>query len=124
MTIGKRIKARRKQIGMSAETLAAKVGVSPVTIYRYESGDIEKVDSIKLEQIAEALGVSPGYLMGWETDSIEKKLHDIGQQLTSSTDYALHDVMRSLSEGARQDVLEFALFRRAQEEKEKARHDD
>ena len=67
MNVGKAIKDRRKQIGMSAETLAEKIGVSPTTIYRYEKGDIEKVDSTKLMPIAAALGVTPGYLMGWES---------------------------------------------------------
>lgn len=33
MTTGDLIKARRKEIAMSAERLAEKVGVSPATIY-------------------------------------------------------------------------------------------
>lgn len=81
MSVGENIKRRRKQLGMSAETLAELIGVSPTTIYRYENGAIEKVDSAKLEPIAEALKTSPAYLMGW--DSVEDKLHEIGQQLTA-----------------------------------------
>ena len=68
MDTGRRIKARRKQLGMSAETLASMIGVSPTTIYRYENGDIERVDSTKLEPIANALKTTPAYLMGWETE--------------------------------------------------------
>lgn len=71
MTVGQRIKARRKQLGMNAETLADKLGVSPSTIYRYESGAIEKVDVAIIGPIAEALNTTPGYLMGWE-DKIQK----------------------------------------------------
>lgn len=70
MSVGKNIKARRKQLGMNAETLAEMLGVSPSTIYRYESGEIEKVDSAKLIPIAEALRTTPGYLMGWGRDII------------------------------------------------------
>lgn len=64
MNVGQRIKARRKELGISAETLAAKLGMSPSTIYRYESGSIEKLDSNKLEPIADALYTSPLELMG------------------------------------------------------------
>ena len=65
MTVGERIKQRRKQIGMSAEQLAEIIGKSAATVYRYENGSIESVDSQALQPIADALGVTPGYLMGW-----------------------------------------------------------
>ena len=67
MTTGDLIKARRKEIAMSAERLAEKVGVSPATIYRYEKGDIEKVPVDVIKDIAKALNTTPAYLMGWET---------------------------------------------------------
>ena len=67
MTTGDLIKARRKEIAMSAERLAEKVGVSPATIYRYEKGDIEKVPVDVIKDIAKALNTTPAYLRGWET---------------------------------------------------------
>lgn len=67
MTTGDLIKARRKEIAMSAEKLAEEVGVSPATIYRYEKGDIEKVPVDVLKNIAKALNTTPAYLMGWDT---------------------------------------------------------
>ena len=67
MTTGDLIKARRKEIAMSAERLAEKVGVSPATIYRYEKGDIEKVPVDVIKDIVKALNTTPAYLMGWET---------------------------------------------------------
>lgn len=66
MTTGERIKARRKQIGMNAETLASKVGLSATTIYRYESGGIDKVSGDVLVLIANALQTTPAHLMGWD----------------------------------------------------------
>lgn len=66
MTIGERIKKRRKEVGMSAETLAERIGKSPATVYRYENGDIRNLDSRSLLPIADALGVTPGILMGWD----------------------------------------------------------
>lgn len=66
MTVGDRIKQRRKQLGMSAETLAECIGKSAATVYRYEKGDISKIDSDALLPIAQALITTPAYLMGWD----------------------------------------------------------
>jgi len=65
MDIGKRIKARRKELGLSAEELAKLIGVSPATVYRYESADIMNMKTDKLKPIAEALNTTPVFLMGW-----------------------------------------------------------
>ena len=59
------MKHRRKQIGMSAEQVAEKLGISPSTVYRYENGEIEKMGIDKLEPIAAAIQTTPAYLMGW-----------------------------------------------------------
>lgn len=37
---GEQMKKRRKQLNMSADELAEKLGVSRSTIFRYEKGDI------------------------------------------------------------------------------------
>lgn len=66
MTTGQRMKARRKEIGLSAERVAEILNVSPATIYRYENGDIEKVPGDRLKPIAAALQTTPQALMGWE----------------------------------------------------------
>ena len=66
MTTGERMKIRRKEIGLSAEAVAEKLGVSPATIYRYENGDIEKVPGKQLEPISKVLQTTPAFLMGWE----------------------------------------------------------
>lgn len=59
------MKSRRKQLGISAESIAEKLGVSPATIYRYEKGDIEKMPGNILEPISTALQTTPAFLMGW-----------------------------------------------------------
>lgn len=66
MTIGERIKQRRKSLGLSAEEVADKMGVSAATVYRYESSDILNMGIDKLELIAKALNTTPATLMGWE----------------------------------------------------------
>lgn len=72
MTTGERMKQRRKEIGLSAEIVAAGLGVSPATIYRYEKGEIEKLPGDVIEPLAKILHTTPAYLMGWEDDSVPK----------------------------------------------------
>ncbi len=66
MTTGARIRERRKELGIPAEYLAEKLGVSPATVYRYESGAIEKVPGDLLPAISRLLGTTPAHLMGWD----------------------------------------------------------
>lgn len=66
MIVGKRIKQRRKELGISADELGKKLGKDRSTIYRYEKGDIENMPLDILEPIASALKTTPQYLMGWE----------------------------------------------------------
>ena len=68
MTTAERIRQRRKEIGMSADTLAEKIGVSRSTVFRYENGEIEKIPMNNLVPIAHALNTTLEYLMGWEID--------------------------------------------------------
>ena len=65
MNVGERIKNRRKELGMTVDDLAKKVGKSRATIYRYENGSIEKLPTDVLVPFAEALDLDPDYLMGW-----------------------------------------------------------
>lgn len=65
MNIGHRIKQRRKELKMSADTLGKRLGKDRSTIYRYENGDIENLPLEILEPIAKALETTPQYLMGW-----------------------------------------------------------
>ena len=67
--IGERIKEARLALGYSAEQVAAFLGVSPATVYRYENGDISKLPSKFIKPLAEYLCVSPSYLMGWSDDN-------------------------------------------------------
>ena len=72
MSISKRIKDRRQELGMSVEELADILNKNKATIYRYENGDIGKVPYDILEPLSGALDVSIGYLLGSE-DTIENR---------------------------------------------------
>lgn len=71
MTIGQRMKARRKELNMSADDLAAKLFKDRSTIYRYEKGDIENLPIDLLKPIADALDMTPSALMGWDQEQID-----------------------------------------------------
>lgn len=78
MTIGERIKAKRKELGLSVDEVAEKLGKNRATVYRYESNDIEKLPTTVLEPLAKVLGVTPAYLMGWEENKwvIDKSINN------------------------------------------------
>ena len=56
MQLGSYIKSRRKNIGLTQVELAEKVGLTPLTIRRYESGEREPVVS-DWEKICDGLGM-------------------------------------------------------------------
>ena len=66
MTKGQRIRARRRELGLTLEAVAIASKTSKQTIQRYENGVIENIPDARLEAIARALGTTPAYLMGWE----------------------------------------------------------
>ena len=66
--IGKNIMKRRKEVGLTQEDLAYKLGYkSKSTINKIELG-INDVSQSKVKKIAEALNTTPAYLMGWEKE--------------------------------------------------------
>ena len=69
MTVGQRIKLRRKDLGISADELGKRIGKNRATVFRYENGDIEKLPIDVLKPIAEALSTTPQALMGWEENT-------------------------------------------------------
>lgn len=66
MTIGERMKQRRKETGVPVGEVAKAMGVSVASVYRYEKGDIEKLPGNVLEALSTVLCTTPAYLMGWE----------------------------------------------------------
>ena len=102
MDIGERIKKRRKELGLSAEQIAKKLGVSPATIYRYESNDIMNMRIDKLEPIAKVLRTTPAYLMGWDeakennTDNQQRQLLSNYNKLDNTDQTKLVDYSEEL----------------------------
>ena len=60
--IGQQLRAYRMESGMRAEEIAARLGVSRAALYRYEKGEVIKLETIR--RLAELLKVSPLSLLG------------------------------------------------------------
>lgn len=73
--IGKRMEQRRKELGLSQDYLADKLGVNQSTITRYEKGSIDNEKLIILNAVASVLQVSVEWLTG-ETDEITSTITD------------------------------------------------
>nr|DAM13951.1 MAG TPA: Repressor protein CI [Caudoviricetes sp.] len=65
MSIGERMRKRRKELGYTLDYVAKIVGVSRQTVQRYEKEIISNIPSDKIEKIASALNTSPAFLMDW-----------------------------------------------------------
>lgn len=60
--IGNRLKAFRLGSGLSADQIAKRLDISRAALYRFEKGELAKIDT--LEKLAELLGVSVPTLLG------------------------------------------------------------
>ena len=60
--IGNRLKAFRLGSGLSADEIASRLGISRTALYRFEKGELAKIET--LEKLAELLGVSIPTLLG------------------------------------------------------------
>lgn len=106
MNVGEKIKKRRKELGLSADQLAEKLGKDRSTIYRYESKEIEKLPIDIIEPLAKALLVTPQFLMGWteEKSSPQREERTPGRER-----HQKYEEIFDLFEGISESRAEFAL---------------
>lgn len=86
-TIGARIRACRKEMGYSQETLAAMLYMKKTTICRYEK-DEHDIPSSVIVELAKALHTTPNYLLMGESDD-DSWVEDMLQILERITDPAM-----------------------------------
>ena len=103
MNTGERIKRLRKELGISAEYIAEKIGVSPSTIYRYENNEISSMKVDNLKSIANLLGVDACYLLGWNSD-----LQDPSAATLSDPEQTLVDNFHQLNEEGQDKLIEYS----------------
>ncbi|WP_303838647.1 helix-turn-helix domain-containing protein [Ruminococcus flavefaciens] len=115
MTIGERIKKRRKELGLTVDELAERLEKNRATIYRYESNDIEKLPTTVLEPLAKALDVTPAYLMGWNGQSSEPV--PTFTPTDEDIKFALFDGTEGVTDEMYDEVKRFAKYIKEQKEK-------
>jgi transcriptional regulator with XRE-family HTH domain len=70
--IGNRLKAFRLASGLGADEIAGRLGISRTALYRFEKGELAKIET--LEKLAELLGVSVPTLLGVGVEYIASAL--------------------------------------------------
>ncbi len=85
--VGQQLRAYRMESGMRAEEIAARLGVSRAALYRYEKGEVIKLETIR--RLAELLKVSPLALLGIGIEYFSRPI-------------AFQERLRGLEEGADQ----------------------
>jgi transcriptional regulator with XRE-family HTH domain len=68
MKVNEMIEHRRKELGLTMEEVANKVGVSKSTVKKWESGYIKNMRRDKMALLAEALQISPMDLLDDTSD--------------------------------------------------------
>lgn len=106
MDIGERMKLRRKELKLSADVVAEKLGVSRSTIFRYEKGDIEKLPTNILDDIAEVLKTTPAFLMGWEDENVPS-IETIYKQLNPERQTKVYNFAEQQLEEQNSNVVQF-----------------
>lgn len=93
---GELIKQRRKELKISVETIAQKLGVNKTTVYRWEKGEIEKVSTTVLKQIAEILNTEPTYFLGYPETTPTTDEPPTADALTATVDRLTADNKKSV----------------------------
>lgn len=91
------LKNRRQELNLTLEHVAKKVGVSPATISRWESGDIANMKRDKIVALAKSLQISPAVIMGWETPDAPKiSIINLYNQLSPAAQQRAQDYLKDL----------------------------
>ena len=77
MTVGEKIRALRKQHGMTQTELAERLNTTKQTIGKYEQGIVTNLPLYRVQELADVFGVAPEFLVGWEEQK-EKPAEDDG----------------------------------------------
>ena len=67
-SVGENIKRLRIAKGLSQVKLAAEIGETKQTLWKYESGTVTNIPLAKVEALAAALSCEPAELLGWELE--------------------------------------------------------
>ena len=88
---------RRKELGLTLEEVANRVGVSRATVQRWEKGVLQNPGRDKIAALAAALQVSPEYLLGWSDDPELKREHDLAAATAGLTPDEIASVLNYIA---------------------------
>ena len=100
-TLGERIKKRRKELKLTQEELAKKLGYKSLTTINKIESNINDITTEKVKDFAKALETSIPYLMGWEEEKKE----------LSSKEKHLLQIYNQLNNQDKQEVINYATYK-------------
>ena len=104
--VGENILAMRKELGMTQEELAKKMGYkSKSTINKIELG-INDIPQSKIAKFAEVLNTTPAHLMGWSDTMQESNNQSSSKMNISAEEKILLDLFRRVPEDKQELVLQ------------------
>ncbi len=114
MSLGKRVRERRTQKGMTQQRLADEVKMAQATIWRIEAGIIKQLKSEALKRLAQVLGVRTDYLVG----SVDKPTADdvIDSDSTAGRVFRDFDTLTKAEQEEVENFVRFVLERRQDKE--------
>jgi transcriptional regulator with XRE-family HTH domain len=96
--IGKRIRKKREELGITQEDLAQKLGYkNKSTIAKIETGTNDIVQS-KVVKFAEVLNTTVAYLMGWEDEG------EPTSPLPSNEEVKISNLLRKLNDAGKREA--------------------
>lgn len=81
MTVGEKIKTRRKRLGLSQTELGNKLGVQKNAVSKWECGRVEIIPGSKLKAMSELFGVPISYLI--DDDAEDRAFVNADPELTA-----------------------------------------
>lgn len=109
MTLGERVRVRRKQLKMSQEELASKMGLRSRSSISKIEGEEREVTQQTIARLANALDVTVPYLMGWEEKPEEQAVFEASVLLDEDVMEMVHLYM-ALDPEKRKAVKQMAML--------------
>lgn len=97
--IAERMQDAMREKGLSYGELADLSNIPKSAVFRYVTGETEKIPLDRIERIAAALGVSAAFLMGWEPEEAMKKM------TVSASEEKLLNGLRQLTPAQQETLL-------------------
>ena len=102
MTTGERIRERRKELQLTHEQLAKKVGVQKAAVNKWEKGIVVNIKRDMIAKLCTCLDCSPSWLLGWEDEDAHaaavREAEDLLSQLSDDQLQIVLSLLKQLSE--------------------------